>query len=276
MKGCTLAGLCRACAITPQAYHKGLKARRRRHVEEDLVLELARKVRASHPRMGTRKLLAEISAALEEAGAPIGRDRLFGLLGERGMLVSPKRRRARTTFSDHSLPLYRNLVSDLEPTAPHQLLVADITYVDTDEGFLYLSLVTDRFSRKIVGHHAADTLGAAESVKALAMAIAQLPGDRFPIHHSDRGSQYCCREYVGHLGRRGLSVSMTEQNHCYENCYAERVNGTLKNEYNLDLRFRTKAQARLAIGQAILMYNNFRPHASLGMRTPSQVHEEAA
>lgn len=276
MKGCTLAGLCRLCSITPQAYHKGLKLRQRSQLESDLVLELVRQVRASHPRMGARKLLREISAALEEAGLAIGRDRLFGLLRDRGMLVAPKRRKARTTFSDHSLPLYRNLLYNLEPTAPHQLWVADITYIDTDEGFLYLSLLTDRFSRKIVGCHAAETLEAAESLKALEMAIAQLPRDRFPIHHSDRGSQYCCHDYVGRLRERGISVSMTEQNHCYENCHAERVNGILKNEYNLDLGFRTRAQAKIAIDQAVLMYNNHRPHTSLGMRKPSHAHRDAA
>lgn len=276
MKGCTLVALCRLCSITPQAYHKGLKLRQRRQLDGELVLELVRQVRASHPRMGARKLLLEISAALEEAGLAIGRDRLLGLLRDQGMLVAPKRRKARTTFSDHSLPLYRNLIHSLEPTAPHQLWVADITYIDTDEGFLYLSLVTDRFSRKIVGCHAAETLEAEQSIKALEMAIAQLPKDRFPIHHSDRGSQYCCHQYVGRLRERGISVSMTEQNHCYENCHAERVNGILKNEYNLDLGFRTRAQARIAIDQAVLMYNNYRPHTSLEMRKPSQSHQEAA
>ena len=276
MRGCTTAGLCRLCSITPQAYYKGRKARERAAVDRSLVLELVREARARHPRMGTRKLLAQISRGLSEAKASIGRDRLFDLLRAQGMLVSPKKRKARATFSGHCLPLYRNLIRELEPTAPNQLWVADITYLDTDEGYLYLSLVTDRFSRKIVGFHAAETLEAKQSIKALEMAIGQLPEERFPIHHSDRGSQYCCHEYVQRLSERGISISMTEQNHCYENCHAERVNGTLKAEYNLDWTFKTKAMARLAIDQAILMYNNYRPHCSIGMKKPVEVHELAA
>lgn len=276
MKLCSVSGLCRLAGLSRQAYYRGRRARRRGHVEEDLVLSLVRAERASHPRMGARKLLELIAPKLERAGLRLGRDRLLDLLRRHDLLVEPKRRKARTTFSAHCLPLYRNLLYALEPTAPDQVWVADITYLDTDEGFVYLSLVTDMVSRKIVGWNLGGSLEAAESAKALRMAMEQLPADRWPIHHSDRGSQYCCREYVGLLKERDLPVSMTEENHCYENCYAERVNGILKDEYHLDLRFRSRRQALDAAAQAIAMYNNHRPHGSLGMRMPSAVHRPAA
>lgn len=276
MNGCTIAALCRLSAISRQAHYKQKRVRQREHIEEALVLELVRRKRADHPQMGARKLLLEIGPDLLEAGVNLGRDRLLELLRGHGLLVVPKRRSTRTTYSDHSLPLYRNLLYDLEPTTANQVWVADITFLDTAEGFAYLSLITDLVSRKIVGWNVGESLHASQSVLALQQAIDQLPKDRWPIHHSDRGSQYCCRQYVEVLQGRDLPISMTEANHCYENCYAERVNGILKTEYHLDLRFQTRAQALNATRQAIEMYNNYRPHSSLGMRKPSQMHRQAA
>lgn len=276
MKGCNLSALCRLAGVSRQAYYKLKKVRQRETLDEDLIVEMVRSLRAMHPRMGAKKLLHELGLPLKEAGVSIGRDRLFELLRAKGMLVAPKKRSTRTTYSEHNLPLYRNLLYNLKPTAPNQLWVADITYISTGKRFLYLSLVTDQVSRKIVGYHAGETLEAKETKKALAMAIKQLPENRFPIHHSDRGSQYCCHDYVAELKARSLSISMTEANHCYENCYAERVNGILKDEYNLDLNFKTKEQAIIAIEQAIMTYNNFRPHYSLALRKPSEVHAMAA
>lgn len=276
MTGCTISGLCRLSGISRQAHYKQKRVRHRDQIEEELVVKQVGRMRAQHPRMGARKLLLEIRSDLLEAGVTLGRDRLLEILRGRGLLVRPKRRGSRTTYSDHSLPVYRNLLYGLEPTTPHQVWVADITYLDTDEGFVYLSLITDLDSRKIVGWHLGESLEASQSVHALRQAIAQLPENRWPIHHSDRGSQYCCREYVDVLMSRDLPISMTEANHCYENCYAERVNGILKNEYHLDLRFQTKAQALRATRQAIKMYNNYRPHSSLGMQNPSQRHSKAA
>src|SRR5262249_26890854 len=135
---------------------------------------------------------------------------------------------------------------------------------------------TDLVSRRIVGWNVGECNTAAECIKALQMAIAQLPSDRWPIHHSDRGSQYCCHDYAAILRNRFLPISMTEQNHCYEHCYAERVNRILKDEFNLDRKFRTAAQARFAIAQAIDTYNTRRPHTSLNLRTPDAVHQLAA
>jgi len=276
MRGCSIKGLCRLSGISSQAYYHGKKERKRQQIEDNLVIDLVLKLRVKHPRMGTRKLLGEIQPGLWEDGISIGRDRLFEILKRHDLLVQPKYRSPKTTYYDNQLPVYRNLLYELEPTAPHQVWVADITYIDTDDGFAYLSLITDRFSRKIVGWNLGQTMEASQSINALAMAINQTPSNRWPIHHSDRGSQYCCREYARELHQRGLPISMTEANHCYENSHAERVNGILKNEYNLDLCFRTLGQARRAVEEAILMYNDYRPHLSLHMSKPAEVHQHAA
>lgn len=272
MKTVTTSALCRITGLSRQAYYQGRRQRRRKARADQEVLAAVHGQRRAQPRVGTRKL----QHLLKGADLAVGRDYLFALLGDSGLLVAPKQRKVRTTYYDQALPVYRNLLYELEPTQPHQVWVSDMTYLSTDEGDVYLSLVTDRVSRRIVGWHLGDTCHATESIKALNMAIRDLPADRWPIHHSDRGSQYCCHEYVAVLKARGLPISMTEQNHCYENCHAERVNGILKGEFNLDHKFRSRTQARRAVQQAITTYNTRRPHLSLQMRTPDQVHQLAA
>jgi transposase InsO family protein len=174
------------------------------------------------------------------------------------------------------LPVFRNLIKDIEVTGPNQAWVADITYIRTDEGFEYLKLIMDRYSRKIVGYESSARDDAAANLVALKRAIKELPDSCYPIHHSDRGCQYCCHEYVEALQGRSLPVSMTEENHCYENAHAERLNGILKQEYGLGATFGTRAQARRAIDQAVWLYNKRRPHMSLNLQTPSEVHSKAA
>lgn len=276
MKGCSIVRLCELSGITTQAYYKGRKSRKRKAIDEDLVVEEVRLKRARHPRMGTRKLLHELHAVWAAAGVKVGRDRLFDVLRDKNLLIEPKRKWIQTTDSRHNLPLFGNLLPEREPTAPNQVFVSDITYLRSDEGWLYLSLITDLYSRKIVGWSLADNLNASESIRALRMAMEQVPDNRWPIHHSDRGSQYCCHEYTKILRENNWSISMTEINHCAENCYAERVNGILKNEYNLDMEFRSKSQAHRAVAEAICLYNDERPHNSLGKRKPSDVHRNAA
>lgn len=254
--------------MSRQAYHQGQRERAKKDRSSARVIEAVRRERLDQPRIGTRKL----QVLLRQAGLEVGRDWLFTTLREQQMLVAPKARKVRTTYFDQSLPVYRNLLYQFEPTQPEEVMVSDITYIATDEGNVYLSLVTDQVSRRIVGWNAGDTMEASESIKALEMAIGGLRPDRSPIHHSDRGSQYCSHEYVAVLNRRNLPISMTEKNHCYENCYAERVNGILKDEFNLDRIFRTRSQARLAIEQAIRVYNDRRPHTSLQMLTPNDRH----
>jgi len=217
-----------------------------------------------------------LEAEFGEAGAWMGRDRFFGVLRRRGLLVPPLPRSCRTTHSGHTLPVFRNLVKDLETTGPNQAWGSDITYVRTEAGFVYVSLIMDLYSRKIVGFHCSTSLAASGSVRALQKALRTLPADAFPIHHSDRGSRYCCREYVEVLEKRGLAVSMTEENHCGENARVERVNGILKQEYGLGTGFKTIADAVRAVEQAVWLYNHLRPHTSLNYRTPAQVHAQAA
>ena len=196
------------------------------------------------------------------------------MLGERGLLLDPLPKAPRTTNSRHSLPVFRNLLADMQVDAPNQAWVSDITYLRTDEGFLYLSLITDDWSRKIVGYHADDTLETEGCLKALDQAVKELEDGMFPLHHSDRGSQYCSHLYTGKLREYGLGISMTEELHCYENAKAERVNGILKQEYFLGGCFRTKQQAIKAVDQAVWLYNMRRPHQALNYETPAIVHEK--
>lgn len=246
-------------------------------MDEEVVLELVARERAVQPRLGTRKLLVCLQPELERAEVSIGRDRLFELLRVRGQLVERLRPEyPATTDSHHYLPVFTNRVKGLELTGSHQAWANDITFVRTREGFIYLSVITDMVSRKIVGYHCADTLEASGCRAALEMALAQLPPGAKPIHHSDRGCQYCSHEYVGRLLECGLTVSMTERDHCAENALAERMNGILKGEYGLGRRLPTKALARKLVDQAVRTYNERRPHLSLGYKTPSAVHSLAA
>jgi len=213
---------------------------------------------------------------LEGEGVRLGRDRFFEVLRNQALLLEPLPKAPRTTNSAHSLPVFSNLVKDLELRGPNQVWVSDITYIRTREDFAYLSLITDKFSKKIVGYHLGQTLSAEDTLKALDMAIATLPAGVRPIHHSDRGCQYCSHEYVKRLQDQGLAISMTEEDHCAENAMAERMNGILKQEYFLNYEFRTVAQARRAVDEAVRLYNTRRPHRALKLRTPEQVHRKAA
>lgn len=275
-EGISIRALCKRAGMSAQNYYAMRRDRQRRQFDEDLIVELVKEQRRLHPRIGTRKLLVLLRPELEEAGIQIGRDRLFELLGERELLVARKRTWPKTTNSRHSLPVFRNLISDGEVNGANQVWVSDLTYIRTEEGFMYAAVIMDRFSRKIVGAHIGDSLEAQGCIKALEMALADLPGECFPIHHSDRGSQYCCHEYVQRLQQRGLPISMTEENHCYENAHAERVIGILKGEYEMDATFRSKRQARESFYQAIDLYNSCRPHLSLNYAVPEQVHREVA
>ena len=202
---------------------------------------------------------------------------MFELLRARTLLVEAKSAEyPRTTNSYHSLPVFTNRVKDLEVSKPNEVWVGDLTYLRTQEGYLYLALLTDKKSRKIVGYHCGQTLEAEGCLQALDKALRELPQTARPIHHSDRGTQYCCHEYVNRLIDRGLSVSMTENNHCAENALAERMNGILKSEYGLGREFKTKEEARLAVNQAVHLYNTRRPHAALNYRMPAEVHSLTA
>lgn len=272
----SVAALCARVGMSRQNYYAARRLRKRQHIDEALILELVKRERHEQPRIGGRKLLYLLGADLQEAGVSVGRDRFFELLAEHDMLVVPKRGAPHTTNSRHSLPVFHNLLAGMSLQAPNQAWVSDLTYIRTEEGFLYAALITDAYSRKIVGAHIGDSLEAVGCLMALDKALSELPKGRQPIHHSDRGCQYCCHEYVGRLQARGLPISMTEVMHCYENALAERVNGILKQEYEMDRTFRTKNQAKAAFEQAVWIYNHRRPHLRLNYRFPADVHAEAA
>jgi transposase InsO family protein len=259
--------------MSRQNYYAVRRRRQRQRVNGDLVEQLVQRERSVQPRLGGRKLYHILKKELAEAGVKLGRDRFFKVLAERGLLLEPTAAAFPcTTQSRHNLPVFTNQIKDLKPTGANKVWVSDITYVRTLEGFLFLALITDKWSRKIVGHHCGDSLEAEGCLKALDLALEELPEQARPIHHSDRGSQYCSHLYVERLQECQLGVSMTDQDHCAENAMAERVNGILKQEYGLGVEFRTKADALRAVTQSIWLYNTRRPHMSLGLRVPDQVH----
>ena len=275
-RGIDVGQLCAKVGMSRQNYYKRRAARVRKAVDEDLVAQLVNRERQLQPRIGVRKLHYMPSGDFQEAGVEVGRDRMFEILRNRKMLVKPLPKSARTTNSKHSLPVFRNLIAGVETTAPNQIWVSDITYIRTDVGFEYLSLIMDLHSRKVVGYHSGDDLSTAGCLESLDQALADLPEGSSTIHHSDRGCQYCSHNYVDQLKKHGLSASMTEENHCAENATAERLNGILKQEYGLGRMFRTRAQVRRAVDQAVALYNHRRPHTSLQLKTPVEVHRRAA
>lgn len=192
------------------------------------------------------------------------------------MLVKPKKKHQKTTYSNHSYAVAPNRIKGIVPTAPNQIFVSDITYLQTVEGVMYLFLVTDLFSRKIVGYDLRRNLMHHGAVRALSMALANIADPTGIIHHSDRGCQYCCHEFLGVLAEHNMAPSMTDESHCYQNAVAERVNGILKQEFYLDAIFRTFSQATCAVKDAIEIYNSVRIHFSLNLRTPQQVYALAA
>jgi putative transposase len=267
--------LCELADMSPQNYYARRSLWRRREVDVQLVLELARAERAYQPRLGVRKLYHLIGVELKAAGVKMGRDRLFEELRKAGLLVERKPSAwPKTTNFDPALPVFENLIRGRRLSGRNQVWVADITYIRTQEAFMYLGLITDKWSRKIVGFHLGETLETGSVLKALAMALGGLKRSERPIHHSDRGCQYASHAYVKAVRRAGLRMSMTEKNHGAENALAERVNGILKQEYYLDAEFETKPVAGKATIQSINLYNYRRPHTALGFRTPGMVHDD--
>jgi len=271
----TVQRLCHKLGMTRQNYYARRKLRRRREVDEELLVGLVRLERSLQPRLGIRKLRVLLEPELAQAGVQIGRDRFFEVLRQHDLLLEPRRSQtARTTQSYHSLPVFRNLVKGIQVSLVNQVWVGDLTYLRTEEGFMFLALLTDMMSRHIVGHHFGDSLESMGCQMALQMALKRLPKDLRTIHHTDRGSQYCCHPYVELALGAGLEMSMTEVDHCAENALAERMNGILKTEYGLDRIFASKADSRKAVEQAIHLYGTRRPHTALGHRFPAQVYAQ--
>ena len=255
-----------------QAYYKSLQSAIAASVREEMVLELVHEVRRQMPRIGTRKLLELLKEDLDQFEKSVGRDKLFDMLRKHGMLIRPRRRWTRTTNSYHRFHTYKNKLKDKWLSGPNQAWVSDITYIRQRDGFSYLFLITDAYSRKIVGWELSESLGIEGAVKALKMAFNQSGGQKGVIHHSDRGIQYCCKEYVDLMKKVEMEISMTEENHCYENAIAERVNGILKDEFLLGETWNSFESALKATREAIRTYNGLRPHLSLQLSTPDQIH----
>jgi transposase InsO family protein len=239
------------------------------------VTELVNKRRHHQPRIGGKKLYHILKNDLHQLDPGLGRDKFFDILRNKNLLVKRSKKYIYTTDSFHRFRVYKNAIKHSSLTAPNQAWVSDITYLRIKGGFVYLFLITDAFSRKIIGWSVSGSLSIEGAIEALKMAIRQCGDTKDIIHHSDRGIQYCSNGYVALLKKHRMSISMTEENHCYENAVAERVNGILKDEFMLDAEFADKKIAGKAVREAIQTYNSCRPHWSLKLCTPQQVHQAA-
>lgn len=249
------------------------KACKRRFSESiiDKVLE----IRQRQPFIGSKKLYYMLFNDLHNGDLKMGRDGFHQLLARHGLLIRRKRRYMHTTHSHHRFYTYTSLVKSLKIERPEQVYAADITYLRTRKGFVYLFLITDVYSRKIMGWDVSESLAIEGGIKALKMAIKHTKNVQGVIHHSDRGIQYCSKRYTELLKNNKMRISMTEENHCYENATAERVNGILKQDFMLESEWPDYLSAKRAVKQSIQIYNTERPHWSLKLKTPEEAHQAA-
>jgi transposase InsO family protein len=273
--GISLSRICRLLGITRQAYYQHFWYVSDVSIEQQLVLQQVKEIRTIHPAIGGRKLYFLLQPFLLDHQIKIGRDALFDLLVINKLLVRKRKRRVNTTQSHHWLKKYSNLIKTWYPQKPNELWVADITYVPITNGFLYLSLITDAYSHKIMGYNIANNLEAIHTVKALQMALKNKTTTvNQLIHHSDRGIQYCCAEYISLLKNDNIQISMTENGDPLENPIAERVNGIIKQEYLSHYPIYNQYQATELLDTIIKTYNQKRPHQSINMLTPEVVHQK--
>lgn len=270
----SLSRACKLLGISRQAVYQREKRTKQRAIELAPVKHMVLALRRFMPRLGTRKLYFLLKSRFDEQGIKLGRDGLFEYLREHRLLVRPATRYTKTTHSKHWMRKHPNQLKELDIEHSEQAVVSDITYVETDEGVHYLSLVTDAFSRKIMGYELSNDMRASSVVKALRQAVKQRLTKRPLIHHSDRGLQYCSQIYQDELKRNNIKPSMTDGYDCYQNALAERVNGILKQEFLL-YRCRTLSELKCLVQESVEIYNGLRPHLSLGMKTPNEVHKKA-
>ena len=267
--------LCEACRLfgySRQAYYKRKKMTVHYQQKHQQVVALVEEERIKQPRLGTRKLCYRLQAQLK--GHQVGRDKLFSILRVNNLLIKPRKQYRKTTDSRHWLKKHKNLVAAIELVKPEQVWVADITYIPTRQGHCYLSLVTDAYSKQIMGYHLSESLSAEGCLQALKMAIKARKYDHELVHHSDRGLQYCSQEYQQLLSKAAIKPSMTEQYDPYQNAVAERVNGILKDEFDLERGFSKHLEAVEVIQESIAIYNQLRPHLSCRYLTPEQMHQQ--
>jgi len=258
---------------TKQAYYKRQTQMEEKRMNEELVLELIKEKRKTWKKGSGRNLLAALQSEFKSHSIKIGRDKFFDLLRENSLLKSNKRRSVRTTFSYHHFHKYPNIIKGQVPLKSGEIIVSDITYIwiNDIENFAYLFLITDLYSRKIIGYCLSETLKASSAIKALKMAIKQIDCEG-SIHHSDRGIQYCCHKYTRMLLKNKMFISMTENGDPLENAVAERINKTIKEEFTDEktLSFESFNQGLKEIQKIVIFYNEERPHRSIEMLTPSQ------
>jgi putative transposase len=258
---------------TTQAYHKKTNFYLRKDTQQQLILQQVRNIRKEQPRCGTRKLLCMLQPFFMQHKISIGRDRFFHLLAQNKLLVRKTKRSTHTTNSKHHFRRYPNIAKDFKPLKAHELWVSDITYIPLKERFAYLFLITDAYSRKIIGFHVSDDMKVSSAIVALQKAMQQKPDDTIVIHHSDRGIQYCSNNYVELLQKNNALISMTQSGDPLENAIAERVNGILKTEL-ISSSYEDIDKASISIARAITIYNYKRAHSSLNYQTPHEVHQQ--
>jgi transposase InsO family protein len=269
--------LCELFGYGRQAWYESIKRKDRRTDDERLLVAQIRLVRLQHHKVGAEKLYFQMKDWCIAHGINIGRDKFFNILRDNGLMIRRRTRKAITTNSRHNLRRYPNLIRDIEISGPNQLWVSDMTYLTLPRGFVYMSLVTDAYSRKIVGWSVHKSLQTEGPLLALKKALRTIMGKENLnlIHHSDRGVQYCSKSYIQVLKDNKVNISMTENGDPYENALAERMNRTLKEEFTLGRTFFSYEQAKQLASEAIQYYNHSRPHASCNYLTPEKAHERS-
>lgn len=260
-----------------QAFYKRIKTIEEEEIEEALVVDLIKEKRKIWKKGSGRNLHELLREDFSAHGIKMGRDKFYELLGRNNLLITRKRYKTRTTFSYHHFHKYPNLIKDIEPLRPNQVIVSDITYVwlREIENFSYLYLITDMYSRKILGYSLSEDLKASSAIKALRMAFGNMSSIKDCIHHSDRGIQYCSHQYTKQLKKKEMLISMTENGDPLENPIAERINRTIKEEFTEEryLSFRNISEGKESIKKWIEFYNEERPHRSIEMLTPSKAYQ---
>jgi putative transposase len=257
-----------------QYVYKQPKDAAKQLLKQQAVKQLVDRERKLLPRVGTRKIHYLIKTALQEQSLKFGRDKLFALMRHYGLQIKPRRGYIQTTMSKHWLRKWPNIIKEKLVEQPDEVWVSDITYIKTQQGNCYLNMITDKYSRKIVGYAVADNMEAETMIEALKMATAQRINPMIKtIHHSDRGLQYCSKEYGLLTSENNITLSMTEKGDPYENALAERMNRTIKEEFGMDKVLKSKEQVQLLVAESIFLYNQKRPHLSLKMKTPQQVYQ---
>jgi putative transposase len=266
--------LCGLFGMTRQAYYESTWQYDRETETEEIIITLIKSYRKDMPLVGGVKLLHLLKPHLVINEITMGRDKLFRILRENGLLIKRKKYRITTTHSKHWFRKYSNIIKGIEVTKPDQVWVSDIPYLELKKGFCYLAIITDVYSHKIVGFNLSQRLDTINCLEALKMALDGKVSNHPLIHHSDRGVQYCSKDYVALLGKKKVQISMTERGDPYENAIAERINGILKYEFDLKQVFKSFSQAFETTIHGITIYNNQRPHASIDFLTPCEAHKQ--